>query len=246
MKLLVIGGSGVVGSIVVPFLAEQHQLRLFDLCPPQQNGLGEYVQGDVTDYAALSSAATGIDAVLFMAMGNLKWTEPAGIASAYDVNIKGVHLALRAANEAGITQAVYTSSMSVYAEPLMTRYFSDEELTPDAPHLYGFTKRLGEEVCQNANRLWGMHVNVLRLCFPTAAEKWLADTIIGTPTIATTAQDVARAMLAALQLQAGYQVFTISGDYENKVMNMSKAKRMLGWEPLARPTRTNESDTSGN
>lgn len=27
----------------------------------------------------------------------------------------------------------------------------------------------------------------------------------------------------------------ISGDYEQKLMNMSKAKRMLGWEPLARP-----------
>jgi hypothetical protein len=27
----------------------------------------------------------------------------------------------------------------------------------------------------------------------------------------------------------------ISGDYEQKLLNMSKAKRLLGWEPLARP-----------
>ena len=27
----------------------------------------------------------------------------------------------------------------------------------------------------------------------------------------------------------------ISGDYAQKVMNMAKAKRLLGWAPLARP-----------
>jgi hypothetical protein len=42
-------------------------------------------------------------------------------------------------------------------------------------------------------------------------------------------------MLAALELQAGFQAFMISGDYEQKIMNMSKAKRFLNWEPLARP-----------
>ncbi|MBX3085994.1 MAG: NAD(P)-dependent oxidoreductase [Anaerolineae bacterium] len=242
MKLLVIGGSGIVGSLVVPFLAEQHQLRLFDLRPPQQEGLGEYIQGDVTDHAALTSVLEGVDALLYMAMGNLKWEEPIGVSSAFDVNVKGVHMALWAAHTAGITQAVYTSSMSVYAEPLMQRYFADEDLTPDAAHLYGLTKRMGEEVCHNASRLWGMNINVLRLCFPTAEEKWLRETVIGKPTIATTAQDVARAMLAALEFRAGYQAFTISGDYENKVMNMSKAKRLLGWEPLARPTRQADSN----
>jgi hypothetical protein len=32
----------------------------------------------------------------------------------------------------------------------------------------------------------------------------------------------------------------ISGDYEQKIMNMSKAKRLLDWEPLARPVRQPE------
>jgi hypothetical protein len=27
----------------------------------------------------------------------------------------------------------------------------------------------------------------------------------------------------------------LSGDYENKLMNLAKAKRVLGWEPLKRP-----------
>ena len=80
-----------------------------------------------------------------------------------------------------------------------------------------------------------MNINVLRLCFPIPEEKWLAQTVDGTPTIATTARDVARAIDGALKFKAGFQAFTISGDYEQKIMNMSKAKRLLGWEPLARP-----------
>ena len=236
MRILIVGGSGIVGTIVTPILAETHELRIFDRRPPQ-NSSYDYCQGDVTNYDDLTKAVEGMDGLVYMAMGKLEWATPDGIVSAFDVNVKGVHLALRAAHQAGIVQAVYTSSMSVYAGELLRRTFSDEELTPDAPELYGFTKRLGEEVCLNATRLWGMNVSALRLCFPIPEEKWLNETILGTPTIATTANDVARAIAAALELQAGFQAFMISGDYENKVMNMSKAKRLLNWEPLARPTR---------
>jgi nucleoside-diphosphate-sugar epimerase len=235
MKVLIIGSSGIVGTLVVPILAETHQLRLFDLRPAPSEAY-ESLQGDVTDLDALRQAVTGMDAVVYMAMGNLKWTETSGVVTAFDVNVKGVHLALRAAHEAGIEQAVYTSSMSVYGN-LEARYFVDEDLTPDGLELYAFTKCLGEEVCQNAARLWSMHVNALRLCLPTAEDKWLAQTVEGTPTIATTARDVARAIDAALRFKAGFQTFTISGDYEQKTMNMGKAKRLLNWEPLARPTR---------
>lgn len=239
MKILVVGGSGIVGTLVVPVLAQSHELRIFDLREPQNADVAlDYFQGSVTEYDDFTQALAGMDALIYMAMGNLHWKETSGVVSAYDVNVKGLHLALRAAHHAGITQAVYTSTMSIYAGDLMHRYFADEEITPDAVELYGFTKYLGEEVCQNAARLWGMNVNALRLCHPTAEEKWLTETVAGTPTIATMAADVARAMLGALELHAGFQAFMISGDYENKIMNMAKAKRLLGWEPLARPTRT--------
>jgi len=234
MKILVIGGSGHVGGLVLPHLAQQHTLRVFDVRPPANSGW-EYITGSVGDLAALCQAAEGMDALLYMAMGNKQFATPEAITTNLDVNIKGVYLALYAAHHAGITQAVYTSSMSIYGGDLMQRYFADEELTPDSSQLYGFTKRIGEEVCRNAAREWGMHVNALRLCFPISEDEWLSKTRLGTPTLATTAGDVARALLAALEYRGGFQAFMISGDYEQKLLNMSKAKRLLGWEPLARP-----------
>jgi len=234
MHVLVVGGSGLVGGLVLPHLARQHTLRVFDLRPPADSGW-EYVAGGVDDLAALDQAAAGMDALLYMAMGDKRFDITVGITSNFDVNVKGVYLALCAAQRAGIAHAVYTSSMSVYGSNLMTRYFPDEELTPDASDIYGLTKRMGEEVGRNATRAWGMSVNALRLCFPTADDGWLAATRVGTPTLATTATDVARALHAALEYRCGFQAFTISGDYEQKIMNMSKARRLLGWAPLARP-----------
>ena len=236
MHILVIGGSGHVGSLVTPVLAENHTLRVFDRQPPQMSTL-EFFEGDVTNFQNLADAMSGMEAVIYMAMGSMNWDAEEGVTSAFDVNIKGLYLTLKAAHEAGIRQAVYTSSMSVYADNLMQRYFADEDITPDATRLYGFTKRMGEYVCQNAAREWGMNVNALRLCHPTAEDKWLEETKAGTPTIATTARDVANALAAAVNYPGGFQAFTISGDYEQTVMNMSKAKRLLGWEPLARPNQ---------
>jgi nucleoside-diphosphate-sugar epimerase len=236
MKVLVVGGSGIVGGLIIPYLTEIHTLRIFDLHPPQQVNL-DYYEGDVTQFDDLVKAMPGIDALVYLAMGNLRWKEISGIVSAFDVNIKGLNLALLAAHEAGITQAVYASTMSVYAGDLDQRIFLDEYITPDSSEIYGFTKYLGEQVCLNATRLWGMNVNALRLCRPMEEDTWMSETILGVPTIATIAEDVARAFLAALDFCGGYQAFMISGDYENRLMNMSKAKRLLGWEPLARPER---------
>lgn len=235
MRVLVIGGSGYVASLVLPFLAEQHTLRNFDRRPPAEP-LGEYVFGNVTDPEALEHAAEGMDALLYMAMGAGSWDTDEAITNSFDANVKGVYLALRAARNAGITHAVYTSSMSVYDGNLLARHVPDEEIPPDSSHFYGFTKRLGEEACRVAARQWGMTVNALRLCLPVSEEKWLNETKKGVPTIATTAPDVARALLAALDYRGGgFQAFMISGDYEQTSMNMSKAKRLLNWEPLARP-----------
>ncbi len=235
MNLLVVGGSGYVGGIVLPIIAQHHALHIFDLRPPA-DPTWNYVAGSVDDLAPLSRAAVGMDALLYMAMGAKDFATPEAVTTNFDVNVKGVYLALHAAHHAGIRHAVYTSSMSVYAGDLMARSFPDEEITPDASDLYGLTKRMGEEACRSAARAWGMTINVLRLCFPTPDDRWRAETRRGTPTIATAGSDVARALLAALDYRGGgFQAFMISGDYEQKLMNMSKAKRWLGWEPLARP-----------
>ncbi|HRW08365.1 MAG TPA: NAD(P)-dependent oxidoreductase [Caldilineaceae bacterium] len=236
MKLFIIGASGRVGTLVTPFLKEQHTIRVYDRKPPADTTL-DYWAGDINDYETLKAAMTGMDALLYMAMNVMYVDELTEAHSSFDVNVKGVYFALKAAHAVGIPHAVYCSSMSVYDGALETRYFFDEAMTPDARGLYGFTKRLGEEVCYNAWVNCGLSVNALRMCFPVSREKYLEQARLDTPSLPADAEDVARLMAAALDYRNGFQAFQTSGDYENKILNMGKAKRLLGWEPLARPVQ---------
>ena len=107
MRMLVIGGAGYVAGLVLPVLAQQHTLRVFDLHAPA-DPRWEYVSGSVTDLDALLGAVEGMDAILYMAMGAKDFVTGTGITTNLDVNIKGVYLALYAAQQAGIAHAVYT------------------------------------------------------------------------------------------------------------------------------------------
>ena len=230
MRVLIIGGAGRVGSMTAPYLMRRHSLTIFDRQPAADGGLRSVI-GDIGDYAALADAMSGQEALIYMAMGSEDWGSLEGINSAYDINVKGLHLALHAARAAGITQAVYTSSMSVY-EDLGGRTFADESPLPDSRGLYGFTKYLGEQVCLHAARNCDMHINALRLCFPTP-DDLMAEVIEEQASLATAASDVAAALDAALHFQGGFQAFMISGDTRETVLNMRKARLLLGWSPQA-------------
>ncbi len=237
MRVLVVGGSGYVAGLVLPFLARHHAIRVLDRRPPP-DGVG-YLAGSALDYADLRRATEGVDAVVHCAMGSMAWDTPAGAADAFDVNVKSVHLTLLAAHDAGVPHAVHISSMSVYRN--LTSRKLDESVPPDATDLYGFTKRLGEQVCQAATAEWGMSVNVLRLAWPTADEVWPAWGLPEPPQLryaasgavieATAATDLAPAVLAALDHRDGCQVFTITGDQCARLWSTAKAREVLGWTP---------------
>jgi nucleoside-diphosphate-sugar epimerase len=252
MRVLVVGGSGYVGRLIVPALADRHAIRVLDPRPPATEC--DHVAGDATDGSALATAMTGVDAVLHCAMPVWPGDEPAQTASAqigsaqieqagsaFDVNVKSVHLTLLAAHAAGVRHAVHISSMSVYRD-LLDRSIEDESVPTDATDLYGLTKRLGEQVCRAAAEEWGLSVNVLRLTWPTPDDVWpawgrpqppvLLRSADGIKVEATAASDLARAVGAALEFRDGFQIFTISGDRSFRRWGIGKARRLLGWEPI--------------
>lgn len=235
MQLLIVGGSGKVGSLVLPHLAQHHDLRVFDLRPPRGDVDAEYVEGDIRDFDAVSAAMAGADALLFMAMGPVApWGTPANARAHFDVAVPGLYLCLRAAREHGIEHAVYTSSMSVYREGGGRRY-PDESIEPDAIEFYGFAKRLGEQICANAVDLGGPSVVALRLCHPIADDEFPATDNPVKAVIGTSARDTARAILAGLDYRRhGFEAFAISGDAAEQLVPIGRARDVLGWEPLDR------------
>jgi len=234
VKVLVIGGSGVVGHAVLGHLAGRHQLRVFDLARPS-HGV-EWIEGDLFDGPAVAAAASGMDAVIFMAMGPREPWGDLGLAQKHlHIATAGLYTCLRAAAESGVHRAVYTSSMSVYravaAPHPPTGPLPREQVPPDAVDFYGLAKQFGERVAQAAADEHGLDVVALRLCFPVADDEWPpADP--GTGMIATSGRDTAAALDAALHYDhRGYDVFAISGDAAGQFVSIEKARRELGWAP---------------
>ena len=236
MNVLLVGGSGLVGTMVMPYLKQEHQIRVFDVAPPPDPSV-EYVNGSVHDGAAIREALDGIEGVIYMA---LRRQASGGYALDdidlnYDVSVKGLHKVLQAMTEASVPRAVYTSTLSVHGPP-PGGVFDSEALPLDAGTVYGFTKGLGERVCEYFARVRGLSVVALRLNAPVTREQWHRQCQPGQPNHATAAPDLASAIsLAAAAPLSGFHAVFISGDYEGRRINCSRAKELLGWEPLERP-----------
>ena len=244
MKVLLVGGSGNVGSFITPYLRPHHDLRVLDTRPPRYPDL-EYVEGSVTDPASVRQALEGVDSFIWLVMkspqgGTLRDQSVPVILDNYEVNAKGLHLLLYTAQELGITRGVYTSSMSVHYRK--REWYSAEETTPyDTPSVYGLTKGLGEQICQYFARWFDMNLIALRITGPRERARYLDERrnpriqSDGSKLFVTDEEDLANAYLAAVRaVQTGHGRFDavfIAGDEDQKEHNLSKAKRLLGWEP---------------
>lgn len=240
VDLVVIGGSGSVGGLVLPRLAEDLSIRIFDLAAPPE-GPWEWIQGDLTapDSSSLRSALQGADALLYLAMGSedpdRSFRSERARAACFDVNVKALHLTLLCAHECGCRHVVLASSMSVYHRALEGRFLDADE-PRDTRTVYGLTKALGEEVARFAVSTWDLSINVLRLCLPEPQERW-SDPEVELHAAALSAEDAAAAIRSAIAYRDGYRVFAISGDWRQRHMDLGPADEALDWRPSRRPRR---------
>ena len=247
MKVLLVGGSGMVGTFVTPYLAKHHSLRVLDVVPPKHADLVEYVQGSIDDPDAVARALDGMDSFVTMVMrnaGGANETEqtPESILNNYQVNTVGLHLFLWTAQSRGITRGVHVSTRSVHfqrrtQDGRIVRYESEETSALDAASIYGFTKGIGERVCQYFCSNFGMRIIALRITGPRTREQYIAErkNPIHKGLYVTDEEDLARAYLAGIEaVKTGHGRFDavfIAGDEKEETHNLSKARTLLGWMP---------------
>jgi nucleoside-diphosphate-sugar epimerase len=250
-RVLLVGGSGMVGTFITPYLAERYSIRVLDLRPPTATGV-EYVEGSISNPEAVRPALDGCDSFVNLVMNagqggaSTEQSVPV-IVSNYEVNTLGLHLLLYAAHGLGIRGGVHTSTMSVHYRD-RTWYGQEEDVPLDSPSVYGLTKSLGEVICAYFARWFDMNIIALRITGPRPRARFLEERRLrppdfeqsrgpdgAGPVFVTDEEDLAAAYIAALEaVKIGHGRFDavfIAGDEREAQHNLSKARRLLGWEP---------------
>lgn len=165
MKILVTGGSGLVGRYVVDHLAQQWEVEVLDIRPPHRREI-PFVQVDVLDFARLVPLVRGYDAVVHLAGIPHPLNEPA--ERVFRVNTMGTFNILEACALNRVPRFVFMSSESALGFAFSTRRIWPEYLPIDEQHPlrpqdpYGLSKLCGEQLCAAYTRRLEMDTICLR------------------------------------------------------------------------------------
>tara|TARA_B100000945_G_scaffold321300_1_gene335103 strand:- start:3416 stop:4183 length:768 start_codon:yes stop_codon:yes gene_type:complete len=243
MKVLLVGGSGMVGSFITPYLIEKKfNLKVLDIKKPKLDI--EWINGSIDDPNAINQAVKDTDAFIWLAMqspqgGSNTQQDIKIIQENYITNCLGLHTFLWVAQEKGISKGIYTSSMSVHYRE--RKYFSTENMPLDTPSVYGLSKGFGEKICQYFSSWFDMNIIALRITGPRKRSEYIKirdakeKLVPITNLYVTDEEDLAKAYILSLdKINKGHGRFDsifIAGDENEEEHNLTKAKQFLGWEP---------------
>jgi len=158
MRVLVTGGAGYIGShTLLELMAQGHEVCVFDNFSNSSplvldrvralsNGTVTCVDADIRDRSALDAVMDDFapDAVIHFAGLKAVGESTVKPIEYYDVNITGTLCLLAAMDRAGCQRIIFSSSATVYGEPVYLPY---DEAHPTAPtSVYGRTKLMAEEI----------------------------------------------------------------------------------------------------
>ncbi|WP_250657830.1 NAD-dependent epimerase/dehydratase family protein [Alkalimarinus coralli] len=165
MKVLVTGANGHIGANVVRALLKQgHQVRGFIRQASDTQGIDgldiELFYGDVMNADSLQQAAIGCDAIIHLAAVYKTIAKTAD--EIVEPAIEGAKNVFAAANKAGITRIVYTSSVASIGfsyDPNAKRTGNDWNDDPHNPYYIAKTK--SEQAAQALAKQYGIHLVVI-------------------------------------------------------------------------------------
>ncbi len=164
---LVTGGAGYIGAHVVRAFSEQgiDAVVVDDLSSGHATFVPEqvpFVEGTILDTDLVRRALREHDVRGVVHLAGFKY---AGVSveqplHTYDQNVTGTVSLLRAMQEEGVTNMVFSSSASVYGTPDVDQVTEDTRLAPESP--YGRSKLVGEWLMADQEVATGLRHTSLR------------------------------------------------------------------------------------
>jgi nucleoside-diphosphate-sugar epimerase len=238
MKILILGGNGMLGPWVIRALDSWHQLRVTDINDKPEDLRHEYLKLSVDDLDGVVAAAEGMDCII-----NLSVLRPHR-QIAFDVNTRGNYNMMAAAREHGIRRVINTGPHYQLAGPQYEEW--DFDLNPDMPpapgtRLYAHTKALGQEICRVFAERYDIFL--LTLLYYNMKHTWNLggperDPIYHDDMVpySTAWPDCGTAIRCAVEvpeskLASHAETFFVFPDLPHRKFNNDKIVRTLGWRP---------------
>ena len=235
MKVLILGGAGMLGPHVIPVLAPHYELRVTDIRRPDLEFDGEFRMVDVADARQVMEAAEGMDAIINLSV--LRQDRKL----AFDVNTLGCYNMMEAAVQHGIRRIINTGPHFTVAGPTYEGY--DYEIGPDIPpqpgtNLYALTKSLGHQISRVYAETYDLYVQMylfynFRTPGGSGHEPWREREVAP---FAVSWQNAAEVFPPGLeipleQLPSRFETFYVFTDMPHGRFTNDKVKRVLGWQP---------------
>lgn len=231
MKVLILGGAGMLGPYVIPALAPHYELRVTDIKPQPSPFEGDFRIVDIASYEQVLAAAEGMEAIINLSVLR------SDRKLAFEVSTLGCYNMMRAAVAHGIKRIINTGPHFTVAGP--TYEFFDYNISPDIPpqpgtNLYALTKSLGLEICRVFSENHDLNVQTyLFYNFRDPDQVRTGDRVTPFSISWRNAAEVFRLGLELdlLRLPSACEVFYIFTDMPHGRFSNEKAKRLLGFQP---------------
>lgn len=142
-SILVIGGSGFIGSNLINILYREH--KVINIDKKNSSGFPEITRlADIRDLDSLRSAITKSDTVILLAAEHADNVSP--ISLYYDVNVEGTKNVISLCEETGVSTIIFTSTVAVYG---LNKPVSTESSQTEPFNDYGRSKLQAEKLLED-------------------------------------------------------------------------------------------------
>ncbi|MBE8712362.1 NAD-dependent epimerase/dehydratase family protein [Sphingobacterium hungaricum] len=144
MKIVIIGGSGFVGTQLINLLSRNSDHHLLNIDKNESLEFSAITKlGDVLDKSILQSELASADIVILLAAEHKDDVSPTSLY--YDVNVQGMRNTLEAMEVNNVSRIIFTSSVAIYG---LDKNNPDESFPADPFNHYGKSKWQAEQVLQ--------------------------------------------------------------------------------------------------
>jgi len=245
-RVVVIGGSGFIGSNTVDLLLEEgHDVTVADIVDTKNKDV-RFIRADMTNPTEIQNAVERQDYVYALAANKYVTTCFNDPPYAVRTNVQGLSNILEASKKSHVQRVIFASSVWAYNGCEEHDVNEDTPLSADAlGSFYGYTKIMGEGIVKHFKYLYDLDYTILRYGVAmgpgasdeTVVSKFIRRALEGKPLqILGTGEvsrnflyvtDHARANVMALDDAAANQIINIEGAEKVTVSRVARSAAML-------------------